>query len=112
MPIAQSSPIQTNHIECQDGNGTLNGNQATDCIKDADALDNDAFDRGGSRRKRDFFGTLRRKLGRSKTRGKSLERSGAVPLNAENTTGTKVHHNLFSIYIFQAMYFSLFIYHS
>lgn len=43
-------------------------------------------DRGRSRKKRDFFGTLRRRLGRSKNRTKSVDR-GMIPISAENPHG-------------------------
>lgn len=90
-PIAQSSPIPSNHTN---GNGTLSGNQTDRGPHDADAENVEAFDRGRSRRKRDFFGTLRRRLGRSKSRAKSVERI-AVPINAENLTGN--FKNLLSV---------------
>ncbi|XP_055317779.1 uncharacterized protein LOC129576560 isoform X11 [Sitodiplosis mosellana] len=79
-PLAQSSPI-TNYTGYQNGNGnyatTNDANQSTD--PEADGLE-----RGRSRKKRDFFGTLKRRLGRSKSRAKSLERQGAVPIDANN----------------------------
>lgn len=47
----------------------------------------DDSDRGRDRRKkRDFFGTIKRRLGRSKTRTKSADR-GMIPINAENPNG-------------------------
>lgn len=82
-PIAQSSPI-TNYTGYQNGNGnyatTNDANQSTD-------PENDGLERGRSRKKRDFFGTLKRRLGRSKSRAKSLERQGAVPIDANNPNG-------------------------
>lgn len=98
-PIAQSSPIPNNHTNCQNGNGTLNGNQAERGPNDIDAANDEAFDRGRSRRKRDFFGTLRRRLGRSKSRAKSLERNSAVPINADNPTGN-LFLNKFELIVF------------
>lgn len=86
-PIAQSSPIPNNLNGYQNGNGnysTNDGLQSTD-------LENDQLERGRSRKKRDFFGTLKRRLGRSKSRAKSLERSGAIPINADNPTGKKLN---------------------
>lgn len=45
-------------------------------------------DRGRStRKKRDFFGTLKRRLGRSKSRAKSMERAGMVPVDPDNPNG-------------------------
>lgn len=48
-------------------------------------IDNDPLDpnRGRTRKKRDFFGTLKRKLGRSKSRAKSMDR-GMIPIDSEN----------------------------
>lgn len=46
----------------------------------------DDLDRGRQRKKRDFFGTLKRRLGRSKTRTKSVDR-GIIPLDSSNPTG-------------------------
>lgn len=44
-------------------------------------------ERGRTRKKRDFFGTLKRKLGRSKSRAKSMDRaSGMIEINADNPT--------------------------
>lgn len=47
------------------------------------------LDRGRARKKRDFFGTLKRKLGRSKSRAKSVDR-GMIPIDAENPSGENV----------------------
>jgi hypothetical protein len=46
----------------------------------------DELDRSRSRKKRDFFGTLKRRLGRSKTRTKSMDR-GMIPIDANNPNG-------------------------
>lgn len=53
-----------------------------------DSIDPNAADsdRGRTRKKRDFFGTLKRKLGRSKSRAKSADR-GMIPIDAENPNG-------------------------
>lgn len=52
------------------------------------ADDNGTVDeRGRARKKRDFFGTLKRKLGRSKSRAKSVDRAGGmIEINADNPT--------------------------
>lgn len=47
---------------------------------------NDLDDRGRGRKKRDFFGTLKRRLGRSKSRAKSVDR-GMIPIDADNPNG-------------------------
>lgn len=82
-PLAQSSPL-TNYTGYQNGNGSYQANNAN---PSTDPETNDAFDRGRSRKKRDFFGTLKRRLGRSKSRAKSLERQGALPIDAANPNG-------------------------
>ncbi|XP_055317774.1 uncharacterized protein LOC129576560 isoform X8 [Sitodiplosis mosellana] len=91
-PLAQSSPI-TNYTGYQNGNGnyatTNDANQSTD--PEADGLE-----RGRSRKKRDFFGTLKRRLGRSKSRAKSLERQGAVPIDANNPNDSNALANSIS----------------
>lgn len=92
-PIAQSSPIPNNVNGYQNGNGNYSTN---DGLQSTDLENNDQLERGRSRKKRDFFGTLKRRLGRSKSRAKSLERSGAIPINAENPTGKKL--NILSLY--------------
>lgn len=43
-------------------------------------------DSGRGRKKRDFFGTLKRRLGRSKSRAKSVDR-GMIPIDADNPNG-------------------------
>lgn len=87
-PIAQSSPI-SNYTGYQNGNG--NGNHpSNDTNPSTDPESNDAgLERSRSRKKRDFFGTLKRRLGRSKSRAKSLERQGAVPIDANNPAGKR-----------------------
>lgn len=82
-PIAQSSPL-TNYTGYQNGNGSYPNNDVNPTM---DPETNDGFDRGRSRKKRDFFGTLKRRLGRSKSRTKSLERPGAVPNDSTNPNG-------------------------
>lgn len=47
---------------------------------------NGDLERGRTRKKRDFFGTLKRKLGRSKSRAKSMDR-GMIPIDAEHPNG-------------------------
>lgn len=79
-PQAQSSPL-TNYTGYQNGNGSYQTNDVNP------STDLEAFDRGRSHKKRDFFGTLKRRLGRSKSRAKSLERQGAVPIDATNPNG-------------------------
>lgn len=95
-PIAQSSPITANYTGYQNGNGnyatTNDANQSTD-------PETDGLERGRSRKKRDFFGTLKRRLGRSKSRAKSLERQGAVPIDANNPNGKQSHVSLLFIEI-------------
>lgn len=67
-PLAHSSP-QTNGF-----NGNTNGHPD----------DTELDERGRPRnKKRDFFGTLKRKLGRSKSRAKSADR-GMIPIDAQN----------------------------
>lgn len=86
-PIAQSSPLtNANYTGYQNGNGSY---QTNDVNPSTDPETNDGFDRGRSHKKRDFFGTLKRRLGRSKSRAKSLERQGAVPIDAANPNGKK-----------------------
>lgn len=47
----------------------------------------DDLERGRTKRKsRDFFGTIKRRLGRSKTRTKSMDRS-MIPIDADNPHG-------------------------
>lgn len=82
-PVAQSSPVNYTNNSYLNGNGTygssLDRNNTT-----TESETND--DRGRDRKKRDFFGTLKRRLGRSKSRTKSLER-GMVPIDADNPNG-------------------------
>lgn len=82
-PIAQSSPI-SNYTGYQNGNGNYASNDAN---QSTDPETNDGLERSRSHKKRDFFGTLKRRLGRSKSRAKSLERQGAVPIDANNPNG-------------------------
>lgn len=84
-PVAQSSPIQNSYGGYHNGNGNYNPNDANSPNTDPEM--NDGLERSRSRKKRDFFGTLKRRLGRSKSRAKSLERSGAVPIDAEHPAG-------------------------
>lgn len=60
------------------------GQQNTNVISEIDP--NADLERGRTRKKRDFFGTLKRKLGRSKSRAKSMDR-GMIPIDAENPSG-------------------------
>lgn len=60
-------------------------NQSNYVITD-NGIDPNLDDRGRARKKRDFFGTLKRRLGRSKSRAKSVDR-GMIPIDAENPNG-------------------------
>lgn len=84
-PVAQSSPLNSP----APGNGT-HGNGAAATTTTAAAAttpDGELDERGRTRKKRDFFGTIKRKLGRSKSRAKSVDRSaGMIEINAENPT--------------------------
>lgn len=60
------------------------GQPNTNVISEIDP--NADSERGRTRKKRDFFGTLKRKLGRSKSRAKSMDR-GMIPIDAENPSG-------------------------
>lgn len=82
-PVAQSSPI-SNYTGYQNGNGNYPSND-THPLTDPETNEN--LERGRSQKKRDFFGTLKRRLGRSKSRAKSLERQGAVPIDLNNPNG-------------------------
>lgn len=93
-PNAQSSPI-TNYTGYQNGNGSYPSNDGN---PSTDPETNDGLERGRSRKKRDFFGTLKRRLGRSKSRAKSLERQGAVPIDVNNPNG-KIHFAMLLTYI-------------
>lgn len=75
--VAQTSPL--NH---QTNGSYQNGHQPLDVSQNSADLDQ----RGRARKKRDFFGTLKRRLGRSKSRAKSSER-GTIPGDAENPNG-------------------------
>lgn len=60
-------------------------NQSNYVITD-NGIDPNQDDRGRTTKKRDFFGTLKRRLGRSKSRAKSMDR-GMIPIDADNPTG-------------------------
>lgn len=77
--MAQSSPLG-NHY--QNGNGYHPETETNTSSADQDA----SGERGRARKKRDFFGTLKRRLGRSKSRAKSIERN-MIPIDANNTNG-------------------------
>lgn len=80
--MAQSSPLNSP----APGNGT-HGNGAATTTAAAPTPDGELDERGRTRKKRDFFGTIKRKLGRSKSRAKSVDRSaGMIEINAENPT--------------------------
>lgn len=81
-PIAQSSPLTnaSNNNSYQNGNGYYQ-----DANKTTTESDNNG-ERGRQRKKRDFFGTLKRRLGRSKSRAKSIDRS-MIPIDADNPNG-------------------------
>lgn len=67
-----------------------NNQQSTNVIQDnrtnLETINNTDLDRGRTRKKRDFFGTLKRRLGRSKSRTKSADR-GMIPIDSENPHG-------------------------
>ncbi|XP_037031584.1 uncharacterized protein LOC119071060 isoform X10 [Bradysia coprophila] len=78
-PVAQSSPMhQTNGYN----HSLPRDNQSNYVITD-NGNDPNLDDRGRTRKKRDFFGTLKRRLGRSKSRAKSVDR-GMIPIDADN----------------------------
>lgn len=81
-PLAQSSPLNTvsNNNSYQNGSGLYQDLSNTPAESDING------DRGRQRKKRDFFGTLKRRLGRSKSRAKSSERS-MIPIDADNPNG-------------------------
>ncbi|XP_055693591.1 uncharacterized protein LOC129795997 isoform X22 [Lutzomyia longipalpis] len=81
-PISHSSPHTTNGFNGNQREG--NGMQTSTTPSDPQLLLDD--DRGRSKKKRDFFGTLKRRLGRSKSRAKSVERD-MIPIDAENPRG-------------------------
>lgn len=80
--MAQSSPLTTasNNNSYQNGNGYYQDANNTTAESDNNG------ERGRQRKKRDFFGTLKRRLGRSKSRAKSIERS-MIPIDADNPNG-------------------------
>lgn len=81
-PIAQSSPLTnaSNNNSYQNGNGYYQDANNTTTESDNNG------ERGRQRKKRDFFGTLKRRLGRSKSRAKSIDRS-MIPIDADNPNG-------------------------
>ncbi|GAB0086889.1 uncharacterized protein DMENIID0001_011000 [Sergentomyia squamirostris] len=79
-PISHSSPNATNGFNGNQRDG--HGIQTP--INDHPLTPED--DRGRSKKKRDFFGTLKRRLGRSKSRAKSIDRD-MIPIDAENPHG-------------------------
>lgn len=56
-------------------------------INDSNFSDPSDMERGRARKKRDFFGTLKRRLGRSKSRAKSMDRAGMIQLDTDNLNG-------------------------
>lgn len=80
-PVAQSSP----HTNVSNNNSYQNGNGYYQDANNTTA-ESDNGERGRQRKKRDFFGTLKRRLGRSKSRAKSSERS-MIPIDADNPNG-------------------------
>lgn len=60
-------------------------NQSNYVITD-NGTDPNLNERGRTTKKRDFFGTLKRRLGRSKSRAKSVDR-GMIPIDADNPSG-------------------------
>lgn len=85
-PVAQSSPLASpagNGNASSHTNGAAGDTTANTTTGDAAAGDLD--ERGRPRKKRDFFGTIKRKLGRSKSRAKSVDRTaGMIEINADN----------------------------
>lgn len=82
-PVAQSSPLhQTNGYN----NHTLPRDNQSNYVINDNSNDSNLDDRGRTRKKRDFFGTLKRRLGRSKSRAKSVDR-GMIPIDADNPNG-------------------------
>lgn len=83
FPLHQTQPGEQadlsssfNHIN---GNG-VNGHQ------NVSQTSTDLDDRGRPKKKRDFFGTLKRRLGRSKSRAKSSDR-GTINNDTDNANG-------------------------
>lgn len=88
-PVAQSSPLNSPLPPSgSNNNGHANGSAAYgDNGAAGGGPSADVDERGRTRKKRDFFGTLKRKLGRSKSRAKSMDRaSGMIEINADNPT--------------------------
>lgn len=84
QPGEQADLAAINHS--QSNGNTLNGHQ----LGDTSLNNSDLDDRGRQRKKRDFFGTLKRRLGRSKSRAKSSERNGnatAPSTDSDNPNG-------------------------
>ncbi|XP_055704931.1 uncharacterized protein LOC129802840 isoform X3 [Phlebotomus papatasi] len=81
-PISHSSPNATNGFNGnqRDGNGIQTPTTPSDPLLPLED------DRGRTKKKRDFFGTLKRRLGRSKSRAKSVDRD-MIPIDAENPRG-------------------------
>lgn len=67
-------------------NHTLPRDNHSNYVITDNGTDPNLDDRGRTRKKRDFFGTLKRRLGRSKSRAKSVDR-GMIPIDAENPNG-------------------------
>lgn len=82
--MAQSSPIFYNGSY---NTATTNGNHPAENGNASIEPNAEDTDRGRTRKKRDFFGTLKRKLGRSKSRAKSMDR-GMIPIDANNPAAT------------------------
>ncbi|KAL5285688.1 C2CD2 family protein [Megaselia abdita] len=73
-PTASSSPYAN-------GNGSaINGN--------SHPTQEPEGDRGRSKQKRNFFGTLKKRLSRSKTRANSADNGGMIPIDLENATAS------------------------
>ncbi|XP_059622274.1 uncharacterized protein LOC132265573 isoform X5 [Phlebotomus argentipes] len=83
-PMMHSSPNATNGLNVNGNQRDGNGYPMPATPPDQQLLLED--DRGRSKKKRDFFGTLKRRLGRSKSRAKSMERD-MIPIDAENPRG-------------------------
>ncbi|XP_055906547.1 uncharacterized protein LOC129941823 isoform X11 [Eupeodes corollae] len=92
-PNAASSPNQMSNRQIN-GNGNYNNNgyksnslpRSQTHPTSTTPIPDDLDDRSRSK-KRNFFGTLKKRLGRSKTRTRSADRDGMIPFDANNLNG-------------------------
>ncbi|XP_055383433.1 uncharacterized protein LOC129613411 isoform X2 [Condylostylus longicornis] len=90
QPLAESSPHQqlnghgnvTSHGGILMNHNNYHPSNTHNLTNNNDALYNEE-NRGRAQKKRDFFGTLKRRLGRSKTRTQSAER-GMIPIDPDD----------------------------